>query len=165
MAEAFNSTELPQDKAARYAALAQEIASVLDGEPDRTARMAVVAGMLAQTFPHFFWTGFYRVDPTRPGELVLGPYQGTLGCLRIPFGKGVCGAAAERRETVVVEDVHAFPGHIACDSRSASEIVCPVFDAAGWLIAVLDVDAEIPAAFDAIDAEALNRILAQAFSA
>lgn len=165
MAEAFNSTELPQDKAARYAALAQEIASVLDGEPDRTARMAVVAGMLAQTFPHFFWTGFYRVDPTRPGELVLGPYQGTLGCLRIPFGKGVCGAAAERLETVVVEDVHAFPGHIACDSRSASEIVCPVFDAAGGLIAVLDVDAEIPAAFDAIDAEALNRILAQAFSA
>jgi GAF domain-containing protein len=165
MAEAFNSTELPRDKAARYAALAQEIASVLDGEPDRTARMAVVAGMLAQTFPHFFWTGFYRVDPTRPGELVLGPYQGTLGCLRIPFGKGVCGAAAERRETVVVEDVHAFPGHIACDSRSASEIVCPVFDAAGGLIAVLDVDAEIPAAFDAIDADALNRILAQAFSA
>jgi GAF domain-containing protein len=165
MAEAFNSAELPRDKAARYAALAQEIASVLDGEPDRTARMAVVAGMLAQTFPHFFWTGFYRVDPTRPGELVLGPYQGTLGCLRIPFGKGVCGAAAERRETVVVEDVHAFPGHIACDSRSASEIVCPVFDAAGGLIAVLDVDAEIPAAFDAIDADALNRILAQAFSA
>jgi GAF domain-containing protein len=165
MAEAFNSTELPRDKAARYAALAEEIASVLEGEPDRTARMAVVAGMLAQTFPHFFWTGFYRVDPNRPGELVLGPYQGTLGCLRIPFGKGVCGAAAERRETVVVEDVHAFPGHIACDSRSASEIVCPVFDAAGGLIAVLDVDAEIPAAFDAIDAEALNHILAQAFSA
>ena len=165
MAEAFNSTELPRDKAARYAALAEEIASVLAGEPDQTARMAVVAGMLAQTFPHFFWTGFYRVDPNRPGELVLGPYQGTLGCLRIPFGKGFCGTAAERRETVVVEDVHAFPGHIACDSRSASEIVCPVFDAAGGLIAVLDVDAEIPAAFDAIDAEALNRILAQAFSA
>ena len=165
MAEAFNSTELPRDKAARYAALAEEIASVLEGEPDRTARMAVVAGMLAQSVPHFFWTGFYRVDPNRPGELVLGPYQGTLGCLRIPFGKGVCGAAAERRKTVVVEDVHAFPGHIACDSRSASEIVCPVFDAAGGLIAVLDVDAEIPAAFDAIDAEALNRILAQAFSA
>ena len=165
MAEAFNSTELPRDKAARYAALAEEIASVLEGEPDRTARMAVVAGMLAQTFPYFFWTGFYRVDLNRPGELVLGPYQGTLGCLRIPFGKGVCGTAAERRETVVVEDVHAFPGHIACDSRSASEIVCPVFDAAGGLIAVLDVDAEIPAAFDAIDAEALNRILAQAFSA
>ena len=92
MAEAFNSTELPRDKAARYAALAEEIASVLEGEPDRTARMAVVAGMLAQSFPHFFWTGFYRVDPNRPGELVLGPYQGTLGCLRIPFGKGVCGS-------------------------------------------------------------------------
>lgn len=165
MAEAFNSIELPLDRAARYAALAQEIASVLEGEPDRTARMAVVAGMLAQSFPHFFWTGFYRVDPERSGELVLGPYQGTLGCLRIPFGKGVCGTAAQRRETVIVEDVHAFPGHIACDSRSASEIVCPVFDAAGALIAILDVDAEIPAAFDATDAEGLNRILAQTFSA
>jgi GAF domain-containing protein len=165
MAEAFNSVELPSGKAERYAALADEVASVLEGEPDRTARMAVVAGMLAQSFPHFFWTGFYRVDPERPGELVLGPYQGTLGCLRIPFGKGVCGAAAQRRETVVVEDVHAFPGHIACDSRSASEIVCPVFDAGGALIAILDVDAEIPASFDATDAEGLNRILAQTFSA
>ena len=165
MAEAFNSVELPVDKAARYAALVDEVASVLEGEPDLTARMAVVAGMLAQSFPHFFWTGFYRVDPSRPGELVLGPYQGTLGCLRIPFGKGVCGTAAQRRETVIVEDVHAFPGHIACDSRSASEIVCPVFDAGGALIAILDVDAEVPAAFDATDAEGLNRILAQTFSA
>ena len=164
MAEAFNSVELPVDKAARYAALAEEVASVLEGEPDLTARMAVVAGMLAQSFPHFFWTGFYRVDPARPGELVLGPYQGTLGCLRIPFGKGVCGTAAQRRETVIVEDVHAFPGHIACDSRSASEIVCPVFDAAGALIAILDVDAEIPAAFDSADGEGLRTLLALAFS-
>ncbi|MFM8821254.1 MAG: GAF domain-containing protein [Phenylobacterium sp.] len=165
MAEAFNSVELPQDKAERYAALAGEVASVLEGEPDLTARMAVVAGMLAQAFPHFFWTGFYRVDPARPGELVLGPYQGTLGCLRIPFGKGVCGTAAQRRETVIVEDVPAFPGHIACDSRSASEIVCPVFDAGGALIAILDVDAEVPAAFDATDAGGLNRILSRIFSA
>lgn len=164
MAEAFNSVELPVDKAARYAALAEEVASVLEGEPDLTARMAVVAGMLAQSFPHFFWTGFYRVDPARPGELVLGPYQGTLGCLRIPFGKGVCGTAAQRRETVIVEDVHAFTGHIACDSRSASEIVCPVFDAGGELIAVLDVDAEIPAAFDSADGEGLRTLLALAFS-
>ncbi|MFM8376928.1 MAG: GAF domain-containing protein, partial [Phenylobacterium sp.] len=125
----------------------------------------VVAGMLAQAFPHFFWTGFYRVDPQRPDELVLGPYQGTLGCLRIPFGKGVCGTAAQRREAVIVEDVHAFPGHIACDSRSASEIVCPVFDADGALIAILDVDAEVQAAFDATDAEGLNRILSRTFSA
>lgn len=165
MAEAFNSVELPHDKALRYAVLADEVASVLDGEPDLTARMAVVAGMLAQSFPHFFWTGFYRVDPARPRELVLGPYQGTLGCLRIPFGKGVCGAAAERRETVIVEDVHAFPGHIACDSRSASEIVCPVFDRAGQLIAVLDVDAEVPAAFDREDARGLALVLERAFGA
>ncbi|KAK0350055.1 hypothetical protein LTR94_030577, partial [Friedmanniomyces endolithicus] len=94
-------------------------------------------------------------------ELVVGPYQGTLGCLRIPFGRGVCGAAAKTRETQIVEDVHAFPGHIACDSRSASEIVVPVLDAAGGLIAVLDVDATETAAFDAVDAAALERLMAK----
>ena len=164
MAEAFNDITLSADKATRYAEVADEIAAVLDGEPNLTARMATVTSMLANSFDHYFWTGFYIVDPLKPRELVVGPYQGTLGCLRIAFGKGVCGTAAQRRETLVVEDVHAFPGHIACDSRSASEIVCPVFDAGGTLIAVLDVDAEIPAAFDATDAEALNRLLARVFS-
>jgi L-methionine (R)-S-oxide reductase len=163
MAEAFNDIVLPETKAARYAAVAEEIASVLDGEPNLTARMATVASMLANSFEHYFWTGFYVVDPDKPAELVVGPYQGTLGCLRIGFGRGVCGAAAASGRTQVVEDVHAFPGHIACDSRSASEIVVPVFDAHGDLIAVFDVDSETPAAFDALDAEWLERILKQAF--
>ncbi|HEX2559053.1 GAF domain-containing protein [Phenylobacterium sp.] len=163
MAEAFNDKILPAEKAQRYSALAEEIAAVLEGEPNLTARMATVASMLASSFPHFFWTGFYVVDPDKPDELVVGPYQGTLGCLRIAFGRGVCGTAAATRTTQVVPDVHAFPGHIACDSRSASEIVAPVFDKAGRLIAVLDVDATEPAAFDETDAAALEAILARTF--
>jgi len=155
----------PADKAERYAEVEAEILAVLDGEPNRTARMATVASMLADAFPAFFWTGFYVVDEMKPEELVVGPYQGTLGCLRIPFGRGVCGAAARTRKTQVVEDVHAFPGHIACDSRSASEIVVPVLDATGELIAVLDVDATEKAAFDAVDAEALERLMARIFAA
>ncbi|OGN45226.1 MAG: diguanylate phosphodiesterase [Caulobacterales bacterium RIFCSPHIGHO2_01_FULL_70_19] len=155
----------PADKAERYAEVEEEILAVLDGEPDRVARMATVASMLADAFPAFFWTGFYVVDPARADELVVGPYQGTLGCLRIPFGRGVCGAAAATRTTQVVEDVHAFPGHIACDSRSASEIVVPVSDADGRLIAVLDVDATEKGAFDAVDAAALERLMAKVFAA
>jgi len=153
----------PADKAARYAELESEILAVLDGEPNLTARMATVASMLADGFESYFWTGFYVVDPAKRTELVVGPYQGTLGCLRIPFGRGVCGAAAATGETQVVPDVHAFPGHIACDSRSASEIVVPVRDASGALIAVFDVDATEPAAFDATDQEWLERILEKVF--
>ncbi|MBC6980545.1 GAF domain-containing protein [Caulobacter sp. 17J80-11] len=155
----------PADKAARYAEVAEEIASVLEGEPNRIARMATLSSMLADAFPAFFWTGFYLVDETKQNELVVGPYQGTLGCLRIPFGRGVCGAAAAQQKTQVVPDVHAFPGHIACDSRSASEIVAPVFDAEGRLIAVFDVDATEKNAFDQVDAEWLERILQRAFAA
>jgi L-methionine (R)-S-oxide reductase len=164
MAEAFNLKILPAAKADRYAEVAQEIAAVLDGEANLTARMATVAAMLAASFDSYFWTGFYVVDPQKPDELVVGPYQGTLGCLRIAFGRGVCGMAARSRQTQVVEDVHAFPGHIACDSRSASEIVVPVVDADGHLIAVFDVDSEAPAAFDALDAEWLERILQDTFA-
>ncbi|HEX7886704.1 MAG TPA: GAF domain-containing protein [Phenylobacterium sp.] len=163
MAEAFNALILPAEKAARYAAVAGEIAAVLEGEPNRVARMATVASMLASSFEHYFWTGFYVVDEAKGDELVVGPYQGTLGCLRVAFGRGVCGAAAATRVTQVVQDVHAFPDHIACDSRSASEIVAPVFDPEGRLIAVLDVDSERPAAFDEVDREWLERILAQVF--
>jgi GAF domain-containing protein len=153
-----------EDKQARYAVVAGEIAAVLDVEPDRIARMATVAALLRQAFAHFFWVGFYVVDPARPGELVVGPYQGTLGCLRIAFGRGVCGAAAASLRTQIVPDVNAFPGHIACDGRSRSEIVVPVFDPVGDLIAVLDVDATQRAAFDEIDAEGLDAILRAIFS-
>lgn len=166
MAEAFNSRILAGGKAERYAEAAAEIAAVLEGEPDRTARMATVAAMLHQAFaPRFFWTGFYVVDPTRERELVVGPYQGTLGCLRIAFGRGVCGTAAATGEAQLVPDVEAFPGHIACDSRSRSEIVLPVRDGAGRLIAVLDVDSTEPAAFDEVDAAGLAQILEAVFTA
>jgi L-methionine (R)-S-oxide reductase len=160
MAEAARA-ELPADKAARYAALRSEIAAVIAGESSRTARYATVASLLREAFPdRFFWVGFYLVDDAKGDELVVGPYQGTLGCLRIPFGKGVCGAAAASRTTQVVADVHAFPGHIACDSRSNSEIVVPVFDGAGALVAVLDVDSTAFAAFDAVDQAGLEAISA-----
>ncbi len=153
----------PADKAARYTEVEAEILAVLDGEPNLTARMATVASMLADAFPVFFWTGFYVVDPDKADELVVGPYQGTLGCLRIAFGRGVCGTAAKDRATQIVADVHAFPGHIACDSRSSSEIVVPVLDASGALIAVFDVDATETSAFDAVDAQALEGLMARVF--
>ena len=160
MAEAARA-ELPADKRERYAALRAEIAAVIAGEPNRVARLASAASLLAQAFPdRFFWTGFYFVDSDKPHELVIGPYQGTLGCIRIPFDKGVCGACATRRESIIVPDVHAFPGHIACDSRSNSEIVTPVFDANGELVAVLDVDSTQFDAFDAIDEAGLRAICA-----
>ena len=163
MAEAFNSRLLPAAKAARYAEVAEEIAAVLEGETNPTARMATIAAMLAQSFDRFFWTGFYVVDPARPDELVVGPYQGTLGCLRIGLGQGVCGTAAAERRTLVVPDVEAFPGHIACDSRARSEIVAPVIGAGGRVLGVLDIDSTDLDAFDATDAEWLERILARAF--
>jgi GAF domain-containing protein len=163
MAESFPAQTLPADRAARYAEVRLQVAAVLEGEADRTARMATVSAMLAEAFDHYFWAGFYVVDPAKGDELVVGPYQGTLGCLRIAFGRGVCGTAAATRQTQVVPDVDAFPGHIACDSRSRSEIVVPVFDGEGRLIAVFDVDSTEPAAFDAVDAEGLEQILADTF--
>ena len=164
MAESFTPDRLSTDKAARYAEVAAEIAAVLEGEPNVVARMATVASMLASSFEHFFWTGFYVVDPNKLRELVVGPYQGTLGCLRIAFGRGVCGKAAETGAVQIVDDVLAFPDHIACDARSRSEIVLPVFGPDGALIAVFDVDATLPAAFDQVDAGGLGRVLRQVFS-
>ena len=150
-------------KKQRYAELATEIAAVIEGETNLTARMATVSNILHHAFEHYFWTGFYVVDPEKTAELVIGPYQGTLGCLRIPFGKGVCGTAAATRETQIVDDVHAFPGHIACDANSLSEIVVPVINNAGELIAVLDVDSDQKAMFDGDDKAGLEAIIAQAF--
>jgi GAF domain-containing protein len=150
-------------KAEKYAEVAKEIAATIEGEPNLIARMATVSNILHHAFDHYFWTGFYLVDPETPDELVIGPYQGTLGCLRIPFSKGVCGACATQRETIIVPDVHAFPGHIACDSRSESEIVVPVFDRARRLIAVFDVDSERKDRFDEDDQAGLEAILRASF--
>ncbi|PHQ67157.1 MAG: diguanylate phosphodiesterase [Robiginitomaculum sp.] len=146
------------NKAVVYARVAKEIAAVNDGETSTIARYATACCLLNEAFPQFYWTGFYLVDPLKPKELVVGPYQGTLGCLRIPFGRGVCGTVAASGETAVVDDVHAFPGHIACDSKTSSEIVVPVFDGAGNLAAVLDIDSTEPSTFGAVDQEALEAI-------
>jgi L-methionine (R)-S-oxide reductase len=164
VSEDFDPARLSAEKTARYAELSVEVAAVLEGESNPVARMATVSSMLASAFEHFFWTGFYVVDPAKGNELVVGPYQGTLGCLRIAFGRGVCGKAAATGEIQIVDDVNAFPDHIACDARSVSEIVLPVHDAGGRLIAVLDVDATTPAAFDSVDATGLKIILDQTFA-
>ncbi|MGY6531849.1 GAF domain-containing protein [Glycocaulis sp.] len=159
MAEALSTAPEGETLSEAYARVREEIAAIVAGETSETARFATAACVLAQNFaPRFFWTGFYVVDPQKPDELVVGPYQGTLGCLRIPFGKGVCGAAAATGETQLVPDVHAFPGHIACDSRSNSEIVVPVFRADGALAAVLDVDSESLDAFGPEDRDGLEAI-------
>lgn len=124
---------------------------------DDIALMATINSVLANRFPYYYWTGFYRVCGDR---LIVGPYIGTVGCLQIELGRGVCGTAAQRRETIVVPDVHQFPGHIACDPSSRSEIVVPVYDRDGALIAVFDVDSDQPDAFDEDDRKGLEKILA-----
>jgi L-methionine (R)-S-oxide reductase len=143
-------------KAEAWKQLEAQLTALLDGLDDDVAAMATISCVVHQGFGHL-WTGFYRV--VAPALLRVGPYQGTLGCLEIAFGRGVCGTAAAERRTVIVPDVEDFPGHIACDSRSRSEIVVPVFDAVGALKAVLDIDSSERAAFDDEDARALERIL------
>lgn len=137
----------------------EELRAILEGEDDETARMATICGHLKLRIPYASWVGFYRVVDT--GILAVGPYQGPPGCLRIPFDRGVCGAAARSGVTQLVADVHAFPGHIACDTAARSEIVVPVHDSAGRVVAVLDLDSREPAAFDEIDRDHLESIARQ----
>jgi len=147
--------DVPKKQA--YAELEKHVAAVLEGLNDEIAAMATMSCLVHHAFGHL-WTGFYRV--VEPGKLLrVGPYQGTLGCLEIRFGKGVCGTAASTGQTVVVPDVHAFPGHITCDGRSRSEIVLPVFGPDRQLIAVFDIDSDKPATFDDEDKIALERML------
>ncbi len=154
MAEVFLEVRgLP--KAEAYAAVEAHLGAILEGIDDPIAAMATIASVLHHAFGHL-WTGFYRA--VSPSLLRVGPYQGTIGCLEIPLPRGVCGTAAAERRTVVVPDVEQFPGHIACDGRSRSEIVVPVLDRAGALLAVLDVDSERLRAFDEEDARGLERI-------
>lgn len=142
-------------KEEKYAELLPQIRSVVEDETDTIANMANVAAMLHETFG-FWWTGFYRVQGN---ELVLGPFQGPLACTRIRRGRGVCGTAWERNETVVVADVDAFPGHIACSSASKSEIVVPVRNDSGDVVAVLDIDSAAYATFDETDRLWLEKIV------
>ncbi|QFT61643.1 GAF domain-containing protein [Roseivivax sp. THAF30] len=146
---------------ADYDELAKTIASLTEGETDSVALMATIACELHHADARFDWTGFYRV--TAPALLKIGPYQGGHGCLVIPFDRGVCGAAARTGEVQIVDDVEAFPGHIACSSSTRSEIVLPVSDGSGRLLGVLDIDSDQPGAFDAADAEALGAILEASF--
>ena len=146
---------LPKSEA--YATLESHVDAVLEGIVDPIAAMATICALLHHGFGHL-WTGFYRV--VEAGKLLrIGPYQGTLGCLDITFGKGVCGTAAARGASVLVDDVREFPGHIACDARALSEIVVPVFDRQRRLIAVLDIDSDRTAAFDAEDQAALEHLM------
>jgi L-methionine (R)-S-oxide reductase len=141
-----------------YASLLAMQQLLLEDSHDPIAGMATISALLHHAFGHL-WTGFYRVVDA--GTLLrVGPYQGSLGCQEIAFGRGVCGTAAAERRTVVVPDVHAFPGHIACDARSRSEIVVPVFDATGALIAVLDIDSPVLAAFGDDDVTGLEQLVA-----
>ncbi len=144
------------DRDALYADLRAAADALTMGEPDAIANMANVAAILWEYLPDINWAGFYRMVE---GELVLGPFQGKAACIRIPLGKGVCGAAAASGETQLVEDVHAFPGHIACDAASASEIVVPIVRD-GMLIGVLDIDSPVKARFDARDQAGLEALVA-----
>lgn len=144
-----------------YETLSKTIAALTDGEDDAVALMATVACEVHHSDDRFDWTGFYRV--TQPELLKIGPYQGGHGCLIIPFSRGVCGAAARNGETQLVPDVDAFPGHIACASSTRSELVLPVFGAAGRLLGVFDIDSNQPDAFTIDDAASLQTILAETF--
>ncbi|GGB22165.1 GAF domain-containing protein [Allosediminivita pacifica] len=146
-----------------YTTLASTAAALTEGETDAVALMATLACEIHHADERFDWTGFYRV--TEPGLLKIGPYQGGHGCLVIPFERGVCGACARTGEAQLVDDVEAFPGHIACSTSTRSELVLPVRNAAGDVIAVLDIDSDRPGAFTEADAEALQAILDATFAA
>jgi len=148
----------PEGKQRRYDAALRHIEALIDGETDAMAILATVACELHHAFEYFDWTGFYRV--VAPGLLKVGPYQGSHGCLTIPFERGVCGAAARTRQTQLVPDVRACPQHIACSSSTLSEIVVPVLTPAGDLLAVLDIDSDRLAAFDATDRASLEQLCA-----
>jgi len=143
------------DRTTRYEEIVPQISALIDGESDLVANLANVSAVLKEAFG-FFWVGFYL---KKEGQLVLGPFQGSLACTRIDFEKGVCGHAYTTGETVIVPDVDEFPGHIACASASRSEIVVPIRDASGEIVGVLDVDSDRLNDFSGVDAEGLNRIV------
>jgi GAF domain-containing protein len=145
-----------EEKREKYTLLAAQISALIEGETDQVAVMANVAAAIHHEMG-FFWTGFYCV---KNNELVLGPFQGPVACMHIPYGKGVCGTAWKEAKTQVVPDVELFPGHIACSSLSRSEIVVPVFSEGGEIKAVLDIDSKELATFDEVDKKWLEKICA-----
>ena len=149
---------LPQGVETDYATLHQQAAALVAGEPDLIANLANLSALLNEHLCDINWVGFYLTSATTPDELVLGPFQGRVACVRIPFAKGVCGTAASTQTTQRVDDVHAFPGHIACDAASNSEIVVPIV-VAGRLVAVLDIDSPQHARFTPQDREGLEALL------
>lgn len=153
----FSATPLTGDTRAQYTQLLGQARALLHGERDRIANAANLSALVYHALPGLNWAGFYFFDGT---ELVVGPFQGLPACVRIPLDKGVCGAAARTRTTQRVDDVHAFPGHIACDSASRSELVVPLFDADGALVGVFDLDSPEPARFSVEDQEGLEAIAA-----
>ena len=147
------------NKQAKYALLYQQVSALIEGETDRVAIMANVVAAIHETMG-FFWTGFYRVvQQPEKSELLLGPFQGPVACMHIGYGRGVCGTAWKEGKTIVVPDVEQFPGHIACSSLSRSEIVVPLFDAQGTVVAVLDIDSKELNTFDDTDREGLEKSL------
>jgi len=145
------------NKAEFYRELTSQLGGLLTGERDVIANAANTSALLYQMMPDLNWAGFYFLRAN--DELVLGPFQGKVACVRIPKGKGVCGAAVQHRETVLVEDVHAFPGHIACDSASRSELVVPLI-AGGKVLGVIDLDSPLPSRFDADDQAGIEKVAA-----
>ena len=144
------------NKAARYERIYQQISGLMAKSTDRQARLATICAVLHHKLPYFFWTGFYLIQGER---LVVATYQGPVACMELPPSRGVCRAAIETGKTIVVEDVHLFEGHVACDSRSQSEIVVPFKSSAGEIIGVLDVDSTSVGSFDETDAEWLEKIV------
>ena len=149
----LEETLWPREKGALYPLLLERLEALLAGEADWIANLANASALIREAVPDLNWAGFYRME--EDGSLVLGPFQGKAACVRLPRGKGVCGAAAAARQPQLVPDVHAFPGHIPCDSASRSELVIPLFDPAGRVAGVLDLDSPLPGRFDREDLDGL----------
>ncbi len=150
-------TDTPEAKRAMYDDLRAQLGGLVHGEHDWIANTANASSLVFNSMPGLNWAGFYFMQG--PDELVLGPFQGKPACIRIKKGRGVCGSTVEKRATSVVEDVHAFPGHIACDAASRSELVVPIFGQDGEVIGVFDLDSPLPGRFDAVDAEGIESLV------
>lgn len=157
LSDTIYSTDTPEAKRAMYADLRSQLSGLVHGEHDWIANTANASSLVFNSMPGLNWAGFYFMQG--PDELVLGPFQGKPACIRIRKGRGVCGSTVEKRATSVVEDVHAFPGHIACDAASRSELVVPVFGKDGEVIGVFDLDSPLPGRFDAVDAEGIESLV------